>query len=75
MNVSYRRYKPENVEKTNFVIDVFSFLTQDLNPTDRKLDTRLERDYVKMIWESCATHKFTKFVYLKKKLLSIVCCI
>ena len=45
-NVSYRRYKPEDVEKTNFVIDVFSFLTQNLNPTglDRKLETSLERD-------------------------------
>ena len=40
-NVSYRRYKPEDVEKTNFVIGVFSFLTQNLNPTgvDRKLET------------------------------------
>ena len=40
-NVSYRRYKPEDVEKTNFVIGVFSFLTQNLNPTglNRKLET------------------------------------
>ena len=38
-SVSYRRYKPEDVKKTNFVINVFSFLTQNLNPTgrDRKL--------------------------------------
>ena len=45
-NVSYRRYKPEDVEKTNFVINVFFFLTQNLNPTglDRKLETSLERD-------------------------------
>ena len=48
-NVSYRRYKPEDVEKTNFVIDVFSFLTQNLNPTglDRKLEIKLEREYGK----------------------------
>ena len=47
-NFSYRRYKPEDVEKTNFVINVFSFLTQNLNPTglDRKLETLLERYYV-----------------------------
>ena len=50
----------------NFVIDVFSFLTQDLNPTDRKFETALERDYVKMIRDSCVTRKFTKFIYLKK---------
>ena len=42
VNVSYRRYKSEDVEKTNFVIDVFSFLTQNLNPTGihRKLDSK-----------------------------------
>ena len=31
-NISYVRYKSEEAEKTNFVIDVFSFLTQNLNP-------------------------------------------
>ena len=37
-NISYRRYKPEDAAKTNFV-NVFSFLTQNLNPTglDRKI--------------------------------------
>ena len=41
-NVSYRRYKPEDVKKKNFIIDVFSFLTQNLNPTglNRKLEIR-----------------------------------
>ena len=45
-NVSYRRYKPEHVEKNNFVIDAFLFLTQNLNPTghERKLETLLKRD-------------------------------
>ena len=44
-NVSYRRYKPEDVEKVNFVVDVFSILIQNLNPTglDRKLETTLVR--------------------------------
>ena len=31
-NISYVRYKSEEAGKTNFVIDVFSFLTQNLNP-------------------------------------------
>ena len=61
------------MEKTNFVIDVFSFLTQKLNPTglDRKLETLLERDYVKMIWDSCVAHKFTKFTYLKQNFIEL----
>ena len=64
-NASYRRYKPEGVEKTNFAIDVFSLLTQNLNSTgfDRKLEIPLERDYVKMIWDSCVQHELSKFIY------------
>ena len=44
MSVSYRRYKPKDAEKKNFFIDVFSFLTQNLNPTglDRKLETSFQ---------------------------------
>ena len=72
-NVSYRRYRPENVEKTNYVIIVFSFLIQNLNPTglDRKREIPLERDYVKIIWDSCVPHKFTKFVDLKENFIEL----
>ena len=64
-NVSYRRYKPEDVEKTKFVINVFLFLRQNLNPTglDRKLETSLKRDYVKMAWDTCVPHKFKNFFF------------
>ena len=68
-NVSYRRYKPEDVGKTNFVLDVFSFLTQNLNPSG--LDRKLERDFIKMIWNSCVTHKFTKFIYQKENFIEL----
>ena len=72
-NVYYRRYKPEDVEKTNFGINVFLFLTQNVNPTglDRKLETPLERDYVKMIWDSCVPHKLTKFIYQKENFIEL----
>ena len=52
------RYKPEDAEKTNFAINVFSLLTQNLNPTglDRKLETPLERDCIKVIRDSCVPH-------------------
>ena len=72
-NVSYRKYKPEDVEKTNFVINIFSFLKQNLNPTglDRKLGTLLKRDYIKMIWDSCVLHKFTQFIYLKEHFIEL----
>ena len=55
--------------KKNFVIDVFSFLTQNLNPTG--LDRKLERDFIKMIWNSCVTHKFTKFIYQKENFIEL----
>ena len=49
------------------------FLTQNLNPTglDRKLETLLERDYIKLIWDSCVLHKFTKFIYLKENFIEL----
>ena len=58
---------------TNFVINVFLFWTQNLNPTglDRKLETPRERDYIKIIWNSCTPHKFTKFVYLKENFIEV----
>ena len=57
----------------NFVVDFFSFLTQNLNPTglDRKLETALERDYVKMIWDTCMPHKFSKFIYSKESFIDL----
>ena len=72
-NVSYRRYKPDDIEKKNFFIIVFSFLKQNLNPTalDRKLETPPERDYVKMIWDSSVPHKFTKFFDLKENFIEL----
>ena len=73
-NVSCRRYNPEDVEKVNFVVDVFSFLTQNLNLTglDKKRKTALERDYVKMIWDTSVPHKFSKFIYLKEKFIDLL---
>ena len=72
-NISYRRYKPEDVEKTNFVIDVFPFLTQNFNPTglDKKLETSLEKYYVKMVWDTCVPHKFNKFIFLKGNFIEL----
>ena len=72
-NVSYRRYKPEDVEKTNFVIDIFSFLATNLNPTglDRKLETLLERDYLQMVWDTCVPHKFIKLISLKDNFIEL----
>ena len=51
----------------------FSLLTQSLNLTglDRKLETALERDYVKMIWNTWVLHKFSKFIYLKENFIDL----
>ena len=73
INVSYRRYKPEDVKKGNFIVDLFSFLKQNLNSNglDRKLETTLEREYVKLIWNTCVPHKFSKFIYLKENFIDL----
>ena len=72
-NVSYRRYISEDVGKTSFVIDVFPFITQNLNPTglDRKLEIPLKRDYVKMIWDSYVPNKCRKFIYQKENFIEL----
>ena len=63
-NASYRRFKPEDFAKTAFVLDVFTFLVQNLNPIalDRKLETEVERNFLKMLWEKCISTKFTKII-------------
>ena len=68
-----QKIQARNVEKMNFVINVFSFLTQNLNPTglDRKLETSLESDYAKMVWNTCVPHKFTRFIYLKDNFIEL----
>ena len=39
-DVSYRRFKPTDFNKDNFIVDIMTFLTQNFNPInlDRKLD-------------------------------------
>ena len=56
----------------NFVV-VFSFLTQNLNRTglDRKLETTLEGDYVKMIWDTCVPQKSSTFAYFFKRIIHL----
>ena len=48
-------------------------MTQSLNPTglSRKLETSLERDYVKMVWDNCVLHKSTKLIYLKDNFIEL----
>ena len=72
-NIAYRRYKDSDFQKDNFAVDVFSFLIQNLNPTmlDRKFDSGIERDYIKMMWEKCIPTQLCKFVYLKDNFMQL----
>ena len=49
-------------------MDVFSFLLQNVNPTqlDRKFNSETDKSYVKMFWEKCIPPELCKFVYLKE---------
>ena len=48
-------------------------MTTNLNPTglDRKLETLLERDYLKMVWDTCVPHKFIKLISLKDNFIEL----
>ena len=67
INISDRRYKPKDFQNNVFVIDIYSFLLQNLNPlmTDRKFDNENDRSYVKMLWQKCVPHDLCRYIYLK----------
>ena len=50
-NIAYRRFQDSDFKKDNFDVDAFSFLIQNVNPTmlDRKFDSDIEREYIKMM--------------------------
>ena len=64
-NVAYRRYKANDFDHFNFIVDILSFLLQNFNPInlDRKVDQKDERQMVKFLWESCLPHEFTRLIY------------
>ena len=72
-NVAYRRFKITDFNKTNFVVDILSFLVQNCNPTDLeiKLETEKERGMVKFMWDSCILHDFTTYL-LKQENYDII---
>ena len=64
-NVSYRRFKQSDLNKSGFIIDILSFLLQNFNPInlDRKLDTEKERHTVNFLWDECIPHEFVSCIY------------
>ena len=72
-NVAYRRFKITDFNKTNFVVDILSFLVQNCNPTNLeiKLETEKERGMVKFMWDSCILHDFTTYL-LKQENYDII---
>ena len=50
-NIANRRYKKSDINSGNFVIDVYSFLLQNLNPLmiDTKFDNENDRQSIKML--------------------------
>ena len=68
-NVAYRRYKDSDFQKTNFVVDILSFLVYNCNPTNLeiKLETEKEREMVKFLWDTCVPINFTKYLLQQKQ--------
>ena len=63
-NVSYRRFKQSDFNKSGFITDILLFLLQNFNPInlDRKLDTEKEHDMVKCLWDECILHEFVAYI-------------
>ena len=68
-NVAYRRYKDSDFQKTNFVVDILSFMVYNCNPTNLeiKLETEKEREMVKFLWDTCVPINFTKYLLQQKQ--------
>ena len=67
-NVSQRRFKQSDFNKTSFIVDILSFLVQTFNPInfERKLDVQKELDKVKFLWDDCIPHDFVRYMYKQK---------
>ena len=63
-NVSYRRFKQSDFLNDSFIIDLLSFIVQNLAPInlDQKFDDEREKCMVKFIWDECIQHDFTRFI-------------
>ena len=63
----FRRYKQKDFATTSVIIDIPSFILQNFIPIglERKLEIEIERQYIKMMWDICLPHVFTRFIYLK----------
>ena len=64
-NVGYRRFKLTDFSNTNFIIDILSFLLQNVNPIniDRKVDTEDEQLMISFLWEVCVPYEFVSVIY------------
>ena len=67
-NVSYKRFKQSEFHKSNFIIDILSFLVQNFNPVnlDINLDTDKKRETIKFLWDECIPVEFVQFIYKYK---------
>ena len=68
-NVGYRRFKDSDFQKTNFVVDILSFMVYNCNPTNLeiKLETEKEREMIKFLWDACVPNDFTKYLLQQKQ--------
>ena len=72
-NIAYRRHKKSNFSNCNFVIDVYSFLLQNVNPLmiDRKFDNENDRQCIKMLWQRCLLQQYTRYTFLYGNVLGL----
>ena len=68
-NVAYRRFKQSDFNNKSFIINILSFLVQNVIPVnlDIKLDIDKEQDMVKFLRDECVPHDFVSFLYEEKQ--------
>ena len=63
-NISYRRFFKEDFGRSNFVIDIFTYLTMDLKPffLHAAFNEENDRKMILMLWNQCVPVAFYRFV-------------
>ena len=65
-NIAYRRISKEDFDKSNFILDVFTYLALDLKPffLHATYAEDEDREMIKMLWGQCVPKSFYDFIKL-----------
>ena len=70
-NISHVGINKEDFYNKNFVFDIYTLLTKNLNPfsLDRKLNDQKKHEMIYMLWKECMPSDFYRYIFTKENFL------